>query len=75
MRDAGHPWAARADFEQRMAELDLKNHEGMEMLRAHAQLTAAGHAMFDELQALEQRHLAERAARGLDNAPTESHLA
>ena len=75
MRDGGHPWAAQPDFERRMSELDLKNHEGMEMLRAHAQFTAAGRAMFDELEALEHRHLADRTARGLENTPTEIHLA
>lgn len=75
MRDGGHAWAARPDFERRMSELDLKNHEGMEMLRAHARFTPAGRAMFDELEALEQRHLADRQARGLENTPTEIHLA
>lgn len=75
MRDAGHPWAARPDFDRRMSELDLKNHEGMEMLRAHAQLTPAGRALFDDLEALERRHLADRTARGLENTPTEIHLA
>ena len=74
MRDGGHPWAARPDFEQRMSELDLKNHEGMEMLRAHARFTAAGRALFGELEALERRHLAERTARGLSNVPTEVHV-
>jgi len=75
MRDAGHPWAGRADFEQRLAELDLKNHEGMEMLRAHARFTAAGRAMFGELEDLERCHLDDRTARGLENTPTEIHLA
>ena len=75
MRDARHPWAARPDFERRMSEVDLKNHEGMEMLRANAQFTPAGRAMFDELEQLERRHLGDRAARGLDNQPTASHLA
>jgi HEXXH motif-containing protein len=75
MRDAGHPWAARPDFDRRMSELDLKNHEGMDMLRAHAHFTPAGRALFDELEALERRHLAERTARGLDNTATEIHLA
>jgi len=75
MRDAGHEWAAQPDFERRMSELDLKNHEGMNMLRAHAQFTAAGRALFDELEALERRHLADRTARGLDNTPSEIHVA
>src|SRR5207237_6734467 len=59
MRDGGHPLAARPDFEQRIADLDLKNHEGMEMLRAHAQFTSPGVALFADLEALERRHLAE----------------
>jgi HEXXH motif-containing protein len=75
MRDAGHPFAALAGFEQRMADLDLKNHEGMEMLRAHAQFTSPGVALFADLEGLERRHLAERTARGLSNVPTEVHLA
>jgi HEXXH motif-containing protein len=75
MRDAGHPWAARPDFDRRMSELDLKNHEGMDMLRAHARFTPPGRQLFDELESLEQRHLAERTARGLPNDPTEVHVA
>jgi HEXXH motif-containing protein len=75
MRDAGHPLAARPDFEPRLSEIDLKNHEGMEMLRAHARFTEAGIALFGDLEALERRHLAERAARGLSNVPTEVHVA
>jgi HEXXH motif-containing protein len=75
MRDDGHPWAESPDFMRRMSEIDLKNHEGMEMLRAHAQLTPAGQALLDDLEALERRHLADRAARGLETAPSEAHLA
>ncbi len=75
MRDGGHPWAARPDFERRMAEIDLKNHEGMEMLRAHGEWTADGRAMLADLEALEHRHMAERTARGLETTPTEIHLA
>ena len=74
MRDAGHPFTAHPGFEQRMADLDLKNHEGMEMLRAHARFTPPGVALFADLEALEGRHLAERSARGLSNVPTEVHL-
>ncbi len=75
MRDAGHPFAARPDFEPRMSEIDLKNHEGMDMLRAHARFTDAGVVLFGDLEALERRHLAERTARGLSNVPTEGHVA
>jgi HEXXH motif-containing protein len=75
LRDAGHPLAAHAEFDRRMSELDLKNHEGMEMLRAHAQLTPPGLELFADLEDLERRHLAERTARGLPNVPTEVHVA
>jgi len=75
MRDAGHPIAAHPGFERRLADIDLKNHEGMEMLRAHARFTAPGAALFADLEALEARHLAERAARGLSNVPTGVHVA
>jgi HEXXH motif-containing protein len=74
MRDAGHPFAADPGFEERMSEIDLKNHAGMEMLRAHAQFTPPGTALFADLEALEGRHLAERSARGLSNVPTGVHL-
>lgn len=74
MRDGGHEWARHPDFERRMTEIDLKNHEGMEMLRANAQLTPAGRALFDDLETLERRHLAEHRARGLDTTPTAVHL-
>lgn len=73
MRAAGHDGAEDPDFARRLDDIDLKNHEGMEMLRAHAQWTPAGRALFDELGALEQRHLADRAARGLDSTPTAAH--
>jgi HEXXH motif-containing protein len=74
MRAAGHPLAAHSGFEARLSDIDLKNHEGMEMLRAHGNFTPAGRALFDDLEALERRHLADRDSRGLDNTPTEVHL-
>ncbi|MEO6026103.1 MAG: HEXXH motif-containing putative peptide modification protein, partial [Candidatus Binatia bacterium] len=75
MRDAKHPLAQQSGFETRLSEIDLKNHEGMEMLRGHAQFTPAGAALFGDLEALETRHLAERTARGLSNVATEVHVA
>jgi HEXXH motif-containing protein len=75
IRDGGHPLAAHPDFDRRISDLDLKNHEGMEMLRAHGEFTRAGRAVFGELEAMESRHLAERNARGLANTPTEVHVA
>lgn len=75
MRDAGHPFAADPGFEERLSDIDLKNHEGMEMLRAHARFTPTGRALFEDLEALERRHLEDRSARGLKNKPTEIHLA
>ena len=74
MRAGGHPLAADPGFEARLSDIDLKNHEGMEMLRAHARFTPAGVALFADLEALERRHLAERTARGLSNDPTDAHL-
>ncbi|MEB2286393.1 MAG: hypothetical protein B6D46_04045 [Polyangiaceae bacterium UTPRO1] len=74
LRDAEHPFAARSGFVERLSDIDLKNHEGMEMLRAHARLTPPGAALFSELEELERRHLAERTARGLSNVPTAVHL-
>ncbi len=75
MRDAGHDGSDKPDFQRRLNEIDLKNHEGMEMLRAHAEWTPAGRVLFDDLEALESAHLADRAARGLDSTPTDVHLA
>jgi HEXXH motif-containing protein len=75
MRDGGHPLASQSGFDERLSDIDLKNHEGMEMLRAHARFTAPGRALFGDLEALEQRHLAERAARGLSNVATDVHQA
>lgn len=74
MRDARHPLADQPDFDRRMSEIDLKNHEGMEMLRANAEFTESGRAMFDELEELERRHMSERIARGLDTTPTAAHV-
>lgn len=73
MRDAGHPLAARADWLRRMGDIDLKNHEGVEMLAAHARWMPAGRALFEELYALDARNMAERGAAGLDTRPTEAH--
>jgi HEXXH motif-containing protein len=74
MRDAQHPFAADPGFEARLSDIDLKNHEGMEMLRVHAQFTPPGVGLFADLEALEQRHLADRTARGLSNVATQVHL-
>jgi HEXXH motif-containing protein len=74
MRDAGAPRTTHADFTRRLAEIDLKNHEGMEMLRAHAQWTPQGRALFADLDALDRAHMAERAAAGETVAPTDAHV-
>jgi HEXXH motif-containing protein len=75
MRAARHPWSARPDFARRLSEIDLKNHEGMEMLRAHAKWTPAGRALMDELEALDRTHMDERSMEGLPLTPTDVHLA
>jgi HEXXH motif-containing protein len=74
MRDGGHPRAKRPDFEQRMADIDLKNHEGMEMLRAYADWTVPGKAFFDDLDELDRAHMSERLAKGLTTAPVSAHV-
>jgi len=74
LRDGEHPLAADSGFEARLSEIDLKNHEGMEMLRAHARFTGPGVGLFGDLEALEARHLAERTTRGLSNVATQVHL-
>ena len=75
MREAAHPFASSPGFDARLSDIDLKNHEGMEMLRAHAQFTPAGRELFGDLETLERRHLDERTARGLSNVATDAHLA
>jgi HEXXH motif-containing protein len=74
MRDAGHEYAARPDWVRRMGDIDLRNHEGMEMLRAHARWLPAGSALFDQLDAFDRHHVAERAAGGLETRPTDAHV-
>lgn len=74
IRDGGHPLATQSGFDARLSDIDLKNHEGMEMLRANARFTPAGHELFAELEEMERRHLAERTERGLSNVPTKMHL-
>ncbi len=72
LRDAKDPLSRDPGFERRADEVDAKNHEAIEMLRAHAQFTAAGRALFQELDALDRKHLEERASRGLASAPPSS---
>ena len=56
MRAASHPVSQTPDFEKRLAEIDDKNREGMETLRAHARWTPAGRALMGELEKMEARH-------------------
>jgi HEXXH motif-containing protein len=73
LREAGHPVSKTGDFERRLDDIDLKNHEGMEVLRAHAQTTPFGGQMLAALDELDRRHMSERAAKGLATLPTEAH--
>ncbi|HYD46797.1 MAG TPA: HEXXH motif-containing putative peptide modification protein [Terriglobales bacterium] len=74
MRAAEHPLSRQKGFDERLDDIDLKNHEGMEMLRHNAQLTPAGEALMAALERLAQQHLADRRARGLGLTPTDVHL-
>ena len=73
MRDQRHPVAEDPGFDRRLSDIDMKNHEGMNMLRSHGEFTAEGSMLFADLEDLESQHLADRAARGLVNAPTAAH--
>ena len=74
MRAAAHPLAAAPEFAHRLAEIDLKNHEGIQMLRAHAVWTAAGRALLADLDALDRAHMTERSVQGLSTSPTDTHI-
>ncbi|MSP62230.1 MAG: hypothetical protein EXR72_18235 [Myxococcales bacterium] len=60
MRAALDPHAGVPDFARRLAEIDLRNHEGMEMLRAHGRFTSSGRHLMADLDALDRAHMAER---------------
>lgn len=75
MRAAAHPMTRAPEFERRLAEIDLKNHEGMQMLRTHAVWTPAGRALFSDLDALDRAHMSERSEQGLSTSPTGAHIA
>lgn len=63
MRDAGDARASQYDgFTRRLAEVDRKNHEGMQMLRENARWTPSGRALFDELDVLDRAHTSERSS-------------
>jgi HEXXH motif-containing protein len=70
MRAAG-AWSP--DAERRLSEIDLKNHEAMELLRAHASPTPDGRDLLSDLDQLDRAHMADRAARGLPLSPTAAH--
>lgn len=64
MRAAKHPLTEKGEFERRLRDIDTRNHEGMEMLRAHAQWTPAGSVLWRELDAMDRAHVAEWSSRG-----------
>ena len=71
MRDAGHPLAAHPGFERACPSIDLKNHEGMEMLRATAASPPPA-ALCSTTSNPSSAATSPTAARGLDSTPTES---
>ncbi len=75
MRDSGHELASHPEFDRRMSDIDMKNREGMEMLRANAELTPPGRELFDDLERLECRHIAEREQRDAAAKPADAPLA
>jgi len=75
LRAAGDERAASPAFARRLTEIDLKNHEAIEMLAKNGRFTPSGRALFDELAALDRAHMDERASQGLALAPTAAHTA
>lgn len=61
MRAAGDPLASHPSFESRFRQIVAGNHEGIEVLLAHAEPTDAGRAVLDEL-ARWDRHFLGAAA-------------
>ena len=57
MREANDPLASHPSFETRFRHICAGNHEGMEVLLAHAEPTPAGRAVLDELDRWD-RHFA-----------------
>lgn len=56
LKKAEHPLIRQSGFDERLRAIDGKNHEGMDMLRQHAEFTSHGRELFEELEALEARH-------------------
>ncbi|MDP6943668.1 MAG: HEXXH motif-containing putative peptide modification protein [Myxococcota bacterium] len=53
-----HPLASKGSFQGRFAEIIEKNHEAMEVLKAHAKPTEAGAQVIADLDQWHQQHLA-----------------
>ena len=49
MRAAGHPGSEHPDFARRYAQIIAGNREGAEVLLEHAQPTAIGRGLLDEI--------------------------
>lgn len=73
LRQSGHPLAASPDFERRLLEIDLKNREGMDVLRAHARWTSFGENLMRELDELDGRHIAQRSDGEIAGLSAASH--
>ena len=73
LREADEPAIQKETLEWMMGDYDLKNHEGMEMLRKNAEWTKTGRELFDVLDELDRTHMREREKLGLPTKPTHVH--
>lgn len=55
MIEAGAPGSEHPEFRRRYAQIVAGNHEGVQVLRAHAEPTAVGRQVLDEIEALDRR--------------------
>lgn len=60
MRAASHPVAQSPDFENRLSEIDLKNHQAMETLKSEGRWTSTGAKLLGSLEEMHRRHGAGR---------------
>ena len=58
LSDAGAPQAQRGGFRERFGQILAKNDEAMQVLEAHAQPSASGRQVIDELATMHEGHLA-----------------
>jgi HEXXH motif-containing protein len=59
---AKHPWSTRPDFLRRYEQVKRVNREGASVVLAHAEPTAIGRGLFDEMRRWDEYYAGERSA-------------